>query len=213
MHARRDRHPFQTLRQYGQAGPRAAVERCELCSVAIPPQHRHLFEVEPRQVLCACPPCAMRFENVVGGRYRLIPRDTRALPNFQMTDAVWEGLALPIDLAFLFESTPAGRVVAMYPSPAGATESALALDAWQTLVADNPPLAHLQADVEALLVNRVGAARAYYLAPIDACFRLVGLIRMHWRGLSGGEAAWAEIRQFFARLDAAAVPVREAHHA
>jgi hypothetical protein len=36
--------------------------------------------------------------------------------------------------------------------------------------------------------------------PIDECFRLVGLIRTHWRGLSGGTAVWAEIGRFFTAL-------------
>jgi hypothetical protein len=43
----------------------------------------------------------------------------------------------------------------------------------------------MEADVEALLVNRVDGAREYFLAPIDACFELVGTIRVPWRGLSG----------------------------
>jgi hypothetical protein len=29
---------------------------------------------------------------------------------------------------------------------------------------------------------------------------IVGTIRMHWRGLSGGEEVWREIEKFFARL-------------
>ena len=33
----------------------------------------------------------------------------------------------------------------------------------------------------------------YYIVPIDECYRLVGLIRMHWRGLSGGTEVWKEI--------------------
>jgi hypothetical protein len=36
--------------------------------------------------------------------------------------------------------------------------------------------------------------------PIDRCFALVGLIRTHWRGLSGGAEAWQAIRDFFAQL-------------
>jgi hypothetical protein len=35
---------------------------------------------------------------------------------------------------------------------------------------------------------------------MDICFELVGLIRVHWRGLSGGEELWNEIAAFFARL-------------
>ena len=42
--------------------------------------------------------------------------------------------------------------------------------------------------------------RAYFRAPIDACFKLVGLIRTHWRGLSGGTQVWDEVARFFAGL-------------
>ena len=44
----------------------------------------------------------------------------------------------------------------------------------------------------------------YYLLPIDQCFKLVGLVRMHWRGLSGGQELWQAIEQYFAALTARA---------
>ena len=190
---------------------RAESERCELCSAELGPVHRHLLEMAKRQVVCACDPCALRFHDVVDGRFKLIPRDARALPVFRLMDAQWESLALPIDLAFFFDSTPEGKMTAMYPSPAGATESLLPLTAWSTLVADNPVLGQLESDVEALLVNRVGESRYYFRAPIDACYELVGLIRMHWRGLSGGEAVWQEISRFFSRLKEQARPLEVSH--
>ena len=189
------------------AAARPELERCELCSAELGPLHRHLLEMAKRQVVCACHPCALRFHDVVDGRFKLIPRDARALPGFRLTDAQWENLALPIDLAFFFDSTPEGKMTAMYPSPAGATESLLPLIAWSALVSENPVLGQLQSDVEALLVNRVGESREYFLAPIDACYELVGLIRMHWRGLSGGETVWQEISSFFSRLKEQARPL------
>jgi hypothetical protein len=72
-------------------------------------------------------------------------------------------------------------------------------------VEENPILSHLQPDIEALLVNRVGHAHEwsraeYYIAPIDECYRLVGLIRANWKGLSGGAEVWAEIGRFFSGL-------------
>ena len=68
-------------------------------------------------------------------------------------------------------------------------------------------LRELEPDVEALLVNRVGQSRGsapaeYYIVPIDACYKLVGLIRIHWRGLSGGTEVWQEIGNFFTDLRA-----------
>ena len=60
--------------------------------------------------------------------------------------------------------------------------------------------------MEALLVNRVAPVRDYYIALIDQCFELVGLIRAHWRGFSGGEEVWRKINGFFARLRERAGP-------
>jgi hypothetical protein len=123
------------------------------------------------------------------------------LPNFQITDAQWESLALPIQLAFFFESGSASKVIAMYPSPAGATESLLPLSNWHELMEACGRSVQLQPDVEALLANRLGAIPKYWIAPIDLCFELVGLMRLHWRGFSGGDKVWSEVEGFFARLE------------
>jgi len=174
-------------------------EQCEYCSVAVGAQHRHILEIASRKISCTCDACALLFENAMGGR-KLIPRDSRALSGFQMTDAEWESLGLPIGLAFFFRSSATRRVVGMYPSPAGATESLLPLRSWQALEQANPCLLELEADVEALLVNRIGTAREYYIAPIDLCFELVGLIRLHWRGFSGGDQVFQKLAEFFTRM-------------
>jgi hypothetical protein len=109
-------------------------------------------------------------------------------------------LRIPVEIAFFFHDTSAGRVVAFYPSPAGAVESLLELTSWQRLTLANPVLDEMAPDVEALLVNRSGGARDHWLVPIDDCYALVGLIRTHWKGLAGGVAAWDEIATFFTGL-------------
>jgi hypothetical protein len=124
-----------------------------------------------------------------------------------MTDAQWNNLVIPINLAFFFHSSIEGRIVALYPSPAGAVESLLPLDSWNATVEKNPVLGHLQSDIEALLINRIdrkeeGVPARYYIAPIDECYKLVGILRSHWKGLSGGAEAWEEIERFFSDLDA-----------
>ncbi len=189
---------------------RTAAELCDFCSCELESSHRHLVEVASSKLVCACTPCALTFENARGARWKLVPRRARVLNDFQLTDGQWESLGLPINLAFFVFSTPAARTIARYPSPAGPTESQLPLAAWNGLLAENPCLCGLRADVEALLVNRVGKAREYYLAPIDACYELVGLIRKHWRGFSGGDAVWREIAAFFSRLKAEAEPLGRA---
>jgi hypothetical protein len=195
------RTSFAALRKFTGALPEkppgTEMEHCELCSVRLSPQHRHLFETATRKILCSCDGCALRFENVVEGKLKLIPRDARLVPDFNISDAEWDALALPINLAFFFYSTPARKMIAMYPSPAGATESLLPLSAWERFTAQNAGLSDMQPDIEALLVNRMGEKRSYVIAPIDKCYELVGIIRANWRGLSGGEEVWRKIDNFF----------------
>ncbi len=216
----REKTPFETLRQFVQKDeelPEMAREHCDLCSVELPPRHRHLLAMDDRRVVCACSACALRFQNVIDGRYKLIPRDAYALPDVVLSDEHWNRLALPINLAFFFYSTPEEKMTVLYPSPGGATESLVPLDAWETIIGENPVLEQMEPDVEALLVNRVDDARACYLAPIDTCYELVGLIRLHWQGFSGGKKVWDEIEGFFDRLERKAKPMAgappEAAHA
>jgi hypothetical protein len=200
-----------TLRQF--ARPRPPAERCELCSLVLAPGHQHLIEPPTRRLLCCCEACGILFSSQVHLTYQRVPRDVWSLPDFRLADAQWDSLLIPINLAFFYRSSPAGRVVVLYPGPAGATESLLELEAWEELAEVNPVLRELAPDVEALLVNRVERARQYYRAPIDECFKLVGIIRTHWRGFSGGTAVWQEIDRFFAELQERANPWRERSHA
>ena len=181
--------------------PRELVEVCELCAKPLPPLHQHLLEVEKRRVTCACDACAILFPGNSLQRFKRIPRDTVRLHDFAMDDQEWESLLIPINLAYFVHSSQARRAVAQYPSPGGAMESSLDLEYWNAIVERNPVLKKFEPDVEALLVNRVGDAPLYYRAPIDQCFRLVGIIRTHWRGLSGGVDVWKEIDTFFRELD------------
>jgi hypothetical protein len=198
---------FGALRQF--TGPRRsgsrALEHCELCSAGLGHEHPHLVELSSRQILCACDACAMLFDGMEKSRYRRVSRSAQYLASFEMTDGQWESLLIPINMAFFFQSSVENRMIALYPSPAGAVESLLSLEAWRDIAGNSRALRRLQPDIEALLVNRVGHAyglsRAeYYIAPIDECYKLVGLIRTHWKGLSGGAEVWAEIGRFFSSL-------------
>jgi hypothetical protein len=201
---------FSALRQFAReesesatkASAEAAQEYCDLCGEPIPSEHRHLLEVSTREIMCVCRPCSILFDSEAAseGRYRLVPDRHLFLEDFEMSDVQWESLRIPVDMAFFFYSTPAGRVAAFYPSPMGPTESLLKLSAWEELESYNPVLEGMQRDVEALLVNRIRGAREHFLVPIDECYSLVGLIRMHWRGLSGGREVWGKIDRFFEEL-------------
>ena len=207
---------FATLRQF--ARKRVPIERCEMCSRELFPEHEHLVEPASRKLICACEACAILFDGQSGTKYKRVPRRVQFLADFHLTDAQWDGLMVPIEMAFFFKSTPHGKVIALYPSPAGPTESLLSLETWVDIEQANPVLKTMEADVTALLVNRVGhnrgsVAAEYYLVPIDDCYKLVGLIRTHWRGLSGGTEVWREIGAFFTALKRRAGVGREGAHA
>ncbi|MDQ3013020.1 MAG: DUF5947 family protein [Acidobacteriota bacterium] len=209
----RPTHPLATLRRFIR--PPTPVERCELCGAEVAAEHQHLIEPAIRKLVCACQPCAILFSGQAEMKYKRVPRRIRFLPDFRLTDAQWDGLMVPINMAFFFNSVPAGKVVALYPGPAGPTESLLSLESWEEIVADNPLLKEMEPDVEALLVNRLRRAgreetgAEYYLAPIDKCYELSGLIRLHWRGLSGGNEVWEEIARFFAGLKERATIIKK----
>jgi len=210
-------NPFESLRRFARKSERA-VEHCQLCSTGLTSEHLHLIELAQRKLICTCEACAMLFSGRSGAKYRRVPRRVRQLVGFHLSDAEWDGLLIPINLTFFFRASRNAKVSALYPSPAGATESLLPLEAWNNIVQANPALSEMEDDVEALLVNRVGHARQalpaeYYIVPIDVCYRLVGLIRIHWRGLSGGTEVWQEIGKFFAELRAKAELPAEALHA
>jgi len=191
------------LAQRSAEDRRATAEHCELCGEPIPHSHRHLLDLEARELLCACRPCSVLFDNPAAGagHYRLVPERRLRIDDFALEDLAWEQLRVPVDMAFFFRSSPAGRVQAFYPAPTGATESLLGLEAWVQLEAANPVLRTLEPDVEALLVNRARGARRHWIVPIDECYALVGLIRTHWKGLTGGAEVWRQIASFYDELD------------
>src|SRR5690606_13062507 len=133
----------------------------------------HVVELESRRMLCACRPCALLFteHGAGGGRYRTVPERVRVDPGFTLE---WERLGVPVGLAFFFFSSSLKQWVALYPSPAGATEAELPDGALESFSREPLALA-LEPDVEALLVRRPRGAQTTecFLAPIDACYALV----------------------------------------
>jgi hypothetical protein len=191
----------------GQAGlDRATVgrppERCDICGTTVPDDHRHLLHLVERRIVCACEACWALHSG--DPEYRPAGMRTLWLEQFDCDDELWGRFQIPIGLAFFMRSSVSNGVVAFYPSPAGATESELDLEAWDELVARNPALGDLEPDAEALIVNRMAAPPQYAVAPIDECYRLVGLVKTRWEGISGGAAIEQAVPEFFTALRAKA---------
>jgi hypothetical protein len=203
---------FDSLRRFVRKR-NAAVERCDMCSVELSPTHAHLIEPATRNLVCACQACAILFSSAAETKYRRVPTRALSLPEFQMSEAQWGSLMIPINMAFFFRSSAENRVIVQYPSPAGAVESLLDFDSWQEIIERNPALKEMQSDTEALLVYRVQKASDHFIVPIDECYRLVGVIRTKWKGLGGGTEVWDAINHFFAELRARAVATEEVMHA
>lgn len=175
---------------------REAAERCELCSKPVPVEHRHLYDVGRREVLCVCRPCSVLFVSDAAGdgHYLLVPQRRLRLPPVRT-----EPLGIPVGLAFFVPHTD-GTVTAHYPSPAGAGLWEVDAAGWRQVCGDCPPAATLKPEVEALLVNTARQRQEHWIVPVDDCFRLVALVRREWRGLTGGSRVWPETDRFFAQL-------------
>jgi hypothetical protein len=177
----------------------AADEACDLCKTRIAAAHEHIVDPGTRKIECVCQACAILFGSP-GQKYRRVPKRVRFLPEFRMTDAQWDSLAIPVGIVFFMKGGNDNRILALYPSPAGAVESLLALDTWKEIEDDNPQARQLEPDVEGLLAYRIGAVREHYILPVDECFRLIGMVRLGWKGLSGGASLWRETTDFLNTL-------------
>jgi hypothetical protein len=173
------------------------IERCELCAVPVPAEHRHVVNLDSRALLCACRPCSLLFEHADGEQsYRTV--SDRHLALAPMPREQWDSLEVPVGLAFIFRNSRQDRTVICYPGPAGATEADLPADASGVFTEAVP-------DVEAVLIRARADGFDRYVVPIDACYALVGHLRTLWRGFDGGSEAHQRVAEFFADIERKAV--------
>jgi hypothetical protein len=174
----------------------AVEERCELCGTPLEDAHRHVLDVEAGELRCACRACGLLFGRPVAalGRYRLVPRRRVRLPD------PGGDTGAPVGLAW-YVVQPDGTVEIRYPGPAGATSGVVDAPTWNRLVTAWPDLARLEPLVEALLINTTHGRREHWIVPVEDCYRLIGVLRAEWTGLSGGRTVWPAVDEFFAGLD------------
>lgn len=195
--------PLAALRRIRATRPKAhpevptVIERCELCAVPVPAEHRHVVNLDSRALLCACRPCSLLFEHPESQlAYRTVPDRHLQLP--PMPRAQWDSLEVPVGLAFIFRNSRQDRTVICYPGPAGATEADLPTDASDAFAEAVP-------DVEAVLIRAREDEFDRFVVPIDVCYALVGHLRALWRGFDGGREAHERVAQVFADIERKAV--------
>jgi len=89
-----------------------AQERCGICARELDgDDHDHLVEIDERALLCACPTCAALFAQPGAGgkRYQVVPKRVLVDPGFQLDEARWAALAVPVRLAFIFYNSRLAR--------------------------------------------------------------------------------------------------------
>lgn len=186
------------LRKIASPLPEEEVERCNFCGAILPADHRHLVDLSATKFMCTCEMCMITMAE--NGSYKPLPQRHLELQGFNMSDALWSDFLIPVNMAFFVLSSSRNGAVAYYPAPTGATESKLKMEAWNQLVQLNPILNDLTPDLEALIVNRLGTTGQYYILPIDSCYKLIGMIRISWKGIFGGPEVNNIINKFFSEL-------------
>ncbi|MGH9413873.1 MAG: DUF5947 family protein [Terriglobales bacterium] len=182
---------LQRLRRTPAANPEAT--RCEFCAQPLAPRHEHVITVDAGTVQCACIACALLFDRE-GQPLRRLPRDARFLAGFDLEPLEWAALAIPVKLAFLT------GLEAHYPSPGGLVTAAIEREVWDDIGSRHTELQSIRPGLEALLVNYLEQPHQLFIAPLDQCYRLAGLVRSAWTGFSGGPDVGRIIRAFCLEL-------------
>jgi Fe-S cluster biogenesis protein NfuA len=185
----------------GVTAPAAHTDEqtCELCPIGISGEHKHLIHLEERRIVCVCATCwALRSGDA---EFRPVGNRRVWLDDLRITPEQWAAFQIPIGLAFFMISSVTGTVIALYPSPAGATESELDLRAWSSVCAANPEL-QLEPDSEALVVNRLADPPQHMIVPIDAAYGLVGVVKSSWEGITGGAGVAGAVADYLEELRA-----------
>ena len=184
------------------------VSVCGGCGANLAVEHRHTIDLQSRIIACRCRACWLLAGSDEGSHERGIPTRYLQEADAGFSQSEWDALKIPVDVAFFMINSVAGRTFAFYPSPAGPTESALSLEAWHAIVERHGWVRELTPDVEALLVRRRRESGTYtgFIVPIDACYELVGRIRLAWSGFTGGAAVQDVVEAFFSEVTASCEP-------
>lgn len=199
--------PVARLRRFRLQADHREASRCELCAAAVATDHGHLHDRQDQTLVCACGPCRMLFERAAeGARWRTVP--DRVLVDPATPLEVWDGLGIPVGLAFVVRTD--GELVVRYPGPAGVVDGDPASGPALAAAAATPLLRLLEPDVEAVIVHRTAGRTRAVLAPVTVGYRLAGELRRAWTGFHGGEAVSALVTVILDEVEGRAVSVARA---
>jgi hypothetical protein len=174
-------------------------ERCELCRVAVPEEHRHVLDVARNELQCACRACAILFVGgAAGERMKLVPDRVLVDPDPAITAGDWVGLGVPVGLAFVVRRSATAQHVVLFPGPAGIVEGDTRPELGAALRAATPLARELVADTECLFIYtpRGESKVDCFLVPIDRAYAFAGKLRRSWRGIDGGDDAKRDVTTF-----------------
>jgi hypothetical protein len=180
---------------------RASAQVCDICAAPLLGDHQHVVDFDAQRLCCACEACAVSFDGYGTRRHRTVPARVRTDPELVLGDEELAALGVPVGLFFLYYCSRTARWAGFFPGPAGPTEAELCQDACAALVCRSQLVQSLAPDVEALLVrHRPHHPSEAFAVPIDACYRLTALLRLHYRGFDGGDEARHVLDEFFGDL-------------
>ena len=214
----RDEHRVAHLLRFKRFGTGGSsfrpAARCDRCGVGLlpDPRHAHLFSYSRRSLLCACAACSAPYrEGVIGKErspaYRLVPSRVERIDALSLTQADWEELGIPVQIAFLLKNQREnGWRLGRGRGPSRLSQPGREYGIGHPAGGVDPPLVQLLS-ARATRAGRRSPARRqaprqarYFRAPIDECYRLAGLLRSHWEGFAGGPRVGAAVDDFFAEL-------------
>ena len=193
--------------QPSAAGAPGSAARCAPQPIA--DEHQHVVDLESRSLMCTCRPCYLLFTDEQAElRYRAVPDRYLSFPGFVLGQARLGRAADPGRAGVPVPQHGAGPGRRVLPEPGRRHRVRAAAGGVGPHRGGQPRrCALLLPDVEALLVRgdrpRADADFSCHLVPIDACYELVGRMRMTWRGFDGGQEARAAIDEFFAMVERA----------
>ena len=179
-------------------GPQPIEADCDLCGTSMPEDHRHLLELEERRIVCVCESCwALR-----SGEAQYCPpaRGSSCSTTSTCPTSCGRGCASrsawPSSFARTTASWRSTRAPPARPSPSSE------LEAWDELVGRNGVVGDIERDSEALVVDKLNDGIQAAIVPTDEAYRMVGLVKANWQGISGGQGVPAAVAGFFDELRA-----------